>query len=132
MTDDELLRQSLEALIVCNQHGFLLADYEATVTATIAALRERLARPVVPPEEHIGWCRYVTGHEKATRIVLCDSDAPGAFKVYRSAPTSVPLTDEQITAPRLWTNGGGWTGIRSEACGYRRTTLPAIRCGHGR
>lgn len=42
------------------------------------------AAPVVrEPQEHIGWCCYVAAHEKATRLVLCDSDAPGAFRVYR-------------------------------------------------
>lgn len=35
------------------------------------------------PSEHVAWCRYVCRHEKPTRIVLCDSDAPGAFPVYR-------------------------------------------------
>ena len=32
---------------------------------------------------HIAWCRFVTAHEKPTRVVLCDSDADGAFAVYR-------------------------------------------------
>ena len=42
------------------------------------------AAPAVrEPQEHIGWCCYVAAHEKATRLVLCDSDAPGAFRVYR-------------------------------------------------
>ena len=48
-----------------------------------------VAGPVEPtvrrhaPGEHVAWCRYVHRHEKPTRIVLCDSDAPGAFPVYR-------------------------------------------------
>lgn len=31
--------------------------------------------------EHVAWCRYVIEHDKPTRIVLCDSDDEGAFKV---------------------------------------------------
>ncbi len=35
------------------------------------------------PSAHVAWCRYVTKHERPTRIVLCDSDAEGAFPVFR-------------------------------------------------
>ena len=35
------------------------------------------------PSTHVAWCRYVTKHDKPTRIVLCDSDAEGAFPVFR-------------------------------------------------
>lgn len=33
--------------------------------------------------QHVAWCRYVTASGKATRIVLCDSDAEDAFPVFR-------------------------------------------------
>ena len=39
------------------------------------------------PSVHVAWCRYVMKHGLATRIVLCDSDAEGAFPVFRG-PTS--------------------------------------------
>ena len=48
-----------------------------------------VAGPVEPtvrqraPSTHVAWCRYVTKHERPTRIVLCDSDADGAFPVFR-------------------------------------------------
>lgn len=52
-------------------------------------LRERLEtvereRDEARAVEYVAWCRYVIEHDKPTRIVLCDSDEPGAFKVYRS------------------------------------------------
>lgn len=34
--------------------------------------------------EHVAWVRYIYKHGAPTRIVLCDSDAEGAFKVFRS------------------------------------------------
>jgi hypothetical protein len=52
-------------------------------------LREQLPnRSTVTPSEgaiddYVAWCRYV---DNGNRVVLCDSDADGAFKVYRSAP----------------------------------------------
>lgn len=35
--------------------------------------------------EHVAWCRWVREDGKPTRIVLCDSDADGAFPVYNWA-----------------------------------------------
>ena len=39
-----------------------------------------------PAQEHVAWLRYVRAHERPTRIQLCDSDTPGAFKVYAAPP----------------------------------------------
>lgn len=49
------------------------------------AVAGQVERPVRQrePSAHVAWCRYVTKHEKPTRIVLCDSDAKGAFPVFR-------------------------------------------------
>jgi hypothetical protein len=33
--------------------------------------------------EHVAWCHYVKQHDRPTRIALCDSDAEGAFQVFR-------------------------------------------------
>ena len=33
--------------------------------------------------EHVAWCRYQPAKGDSKKIVLCDSDAPGAFRVYR-------------------------------------------------
>lgn len=43
-------------------------------TRRIAAEKER---------EHVAWCRYVRAPDQPPRIVLCDSNDEGAFKVYR-------------------------------------------------
>jgi hypothetical protein len=62
-----------------------------TMNETKQASHGAVAGPVEPTvrqhleTEHVAWCRYVTQHERPTRIVICDSDAPGAFKVYRPA-----------------------------------------------
>lgn len=40
-----------------------------------------LAKPVV--DDYVAWCRYTN-----TTIVTCDSDAEGAFRVYRHADSS--------------------------------------------
>ena len=36
-------------------------------------------------DDYVAWCRYTK-----TSIVTCDSDAPGAFKVYRHSGKEVP------------------------------------------
>lgn len=46
-------------------------------------------------EEYVAWCRYVQG-PSATTIVLCDSDSPGAFKVYRSAVSAIRPSIEAV------------------------------------
>lgn len=33
--------------------------------------------------EHVGWMRYGKVRDHETTLHVCDSDAPGAFKVYR-------------------------------------------------
>lgn len=53
------------------------------------------------PAEHVAWCKYEQRHERPTRIVLCDSDEDGAFRVYAAPPAAqpapVPLTDLQLS-----------------------------------
>lgn len=40
--------------------------------------------------EHVAWLRYKIGNDgRPTTIHVCDSDAPGAFKVYRAPPGAV-------------------------------------------
>ena len=49
-----------------------------------------------PKSEHadyVGWCRFVVRHERPTRLELCDSDADGAFKVYRHPETRATPPD---------------------------------------
>ena len=47
-------------------------------------------------EDYVAWCRY-TEHS----IVTCDSDAPGAFKVYRG-PRQVPEETVSSEAHQRW------------------------------
>ena len=47
--------------------------------------------PIAGEEDYVAWCRY-TEHS----IVTCDSDDPGAFKVYRG-PRQVP--EETVSSP---------------------------------
>lgn len=50
----------------------------------------------VNKEEHVAWLRYDRSG-KVTRIACCDSDAPGAFRVYRHPKTAgTSFTDEQV------------------------------------
>jgi hypothetical protein len=46
----------------------------------------------VPTDNYVAWCRYV---DDGNRIVLCDSDAKGAFKVYRAQPSTGDLISRE-------------------------------------
>lgn len=50
--------------------------------------------PVVE-DDYVAWCRYDFTNEETTgpTISVCDSDAEGAFKVYRAAPLVAPVGD---------------------------------------
>lgn len=84
-----------------------------------------------PAAEHVAWCRYVNHNgRRPTEIKLCDSDSPGAFKVYAApqaapAPEPVawrPLTDEDrrsaLEAMPDWLGGflkkWGWLNFAKE------------------
>jgi hypothetical protein len=69
---------------------------------------ERVAeRPSNKPDEHIAWLRYVNhGQEEDSgadilTIETCNSDAPGAFKVYASMPVEPDAWEEAIKEARL-------------------------------
>ena len=48
-------------------------------------------------EDYVAWCRF-TGNNGP--IVTCDSDAPGAFKVYRRPA----LNTERLEEAKWWRN----------------------------
>ena len=52
MTNKEVMQQALECIERCNAHGWILADYEDEVYASIDALREALAQP---EQEPVAW-----------------------------------------------------------------------------
>lgn len=68
---------------------------------TIVELRQRAttsnASEAARAGDYVAWCRYVND---GNRIVLCDSDSKGAFKVYRAADAGEveQLTEERDTA----------------------------------
>ena len=62
---------------VADEAVFMLNELHAS------ALREIKRYVAIQKAEHVAWCRFVISHEKPTRIVLCDSDDEGAFKVFK-------------------------------------------------
>lgn len=59
----------------------------ATSLEMIGYIRE-LERSQVGENDYVAWCRYTYNSEGGIQsIVTCDSDAKGAFKVYRAAPS---------------------------------------------
>ncbi len=44
------------------------------------------AIPVLADDDYVAWLRYIR-HGERTTIAVCDSDAPGAFRVYRRRET---------------------------------------------
>lgn len=59
----------------------------ATSLKMIGYIRE-LERSRVGEDDYVAWCRYKYNPEGGIEsIVTCDSDAKGAFKVYRAAPS---------------------------------------------
>jgi hypothetical protein len=53
------------------RHNILVLDPSAVKAAAITE------------QDYVAWCRYAQGPGDSKRIVTCDSDEPGAFKVYR-------------------------------------------------
>lgn len=45
---------------------------------------------------YVAWCRYITANKKPARIVLCNSDDEGAFKVYRLTRTHPGIQDSSV------------------------------------
>ncbi len=51
MTNREVMQQALVCIERCNQHGWILADYEDEVYASIDALKAALAQPAQEPSQ---------------------------------------------------------------------------------
>lgn len=75
------------------------------------------------PEEHVAYLRFITKHDQPTRLQLCDSDAAGAFRVYRGP--RVLEADNARLRERLAEIASTWamkaTDSREEAGRIRRT-----------
>lgn len=58
----------------------------ATTLEMVGYIRE-LERAQVGGDDYVAWCRYKYNAEGGIQtVVTCDSDAEGAFKVYRATP----------------------------------------------
>lgn len=97
MTAEPLDKFHLDELIA--EHEVLFSDYPSDKKEELAfrrvgirleALKLLKASREVKPVEHVAWLRFTDGGSWAdsrnVRIVICDSDSPGAFKVYRAPP----------------------------------------------
>lgn len=62
----------------------LTEHWAEVVKKSCAAHRAEIAALTPESNDYVAWLRYVSEGEQ-TRIVVCDSDAPNAFKVYRTA-----------------------------------------------
>lgn len=85
-------------------HASELANLRDATSAYAA--QKRVPVSVAPSPEHVAWLRYIcdiTG-QKPTRIVVCDSDHPDAFKVYRAAPVAPTSHDSlgDLTLAKWW------------------------------
>lgn len=79
------------------RNGEVSGDFEGAYDIMINSARDALAAasPAAPVfDDWVAWLRYDFTNEETTgtTIRVCDSDAKGAFKVYRAtAPASVPV-----------------------------------------
>ena len=87
----------------------------------VEAALEARERP--EPSQHVAWLRYKPGNDgRPTTIHLCDSDAPGAFKVYRSPPEVASLR-----ARLQWTRDRWDDIVDDAACLMREGLLLGIK-----
>lgn len=74
-----------------NLEDAIAAYINSALEQANAALKSHKERMEAKPVEHVAWLRFTDGGSYAdsryARIVVCDSDSPGAFKVYRSVVT---------------------------------------------
>lgn len=71
------------------------------IQEALDAIREAKAELEKQDSEHVAWLRYKsdsTGN-KPPRIKLCDSDDPGAFKVFRHANPAQPAGQDYTALP---------------------------------
>lgn len=84
------------------------AGIRATESATqefqIQCSRERMAAKAQLTDDYVAWLtfRKKDGTHSDGRIRICDSDSPGAFKVYRAAPISISAVIESIDDLDVW------------------------------
>jgi hypothetical protein len=89
----------------CAEQGYRITYEVLRATCLEAAAALSAERD----SEHVAWCRY-NDHNGARPVTihLCDSDAPGAFKVYRAPASSERASD---IALRAWQEAFGTTQL---------------------
>ena len=104
MSNRETLQQALECIERCNAHGWILADYEDEVYASIDALKAALAQP---EQEPVATVISETGVD-LTMSWWHEPALPMGTKLYTTPPaTQRPwqgLTDEDKQTA-VWTDG---------------------------
>ena len=96
MTDRELMQQALDALEKLNKDGWILADFEDEVYASIEALRARLAQPEPEP---VAWAdKYDLDREGHDFWVSRQQPAKNGVPLYTAPPQREwkGLTDEEL------------------------------------
>lgn len=75
-----------------------LRDEAAAAIESLAAENARLTVERADSNDYVAWLtfRKKDGTHSGGRIRICDSDSPGAFKVYRAAPVSAVLESIDI------------------------------------
>jgi hypothetical protein len=72
-----------------NQYAEIADEIESAIAAELSDAKKR----EMQTEDYVAWLRYIREGER-TRIVVCDSDADGAFKAYRhSKPETQPVPE---------------------------------------
>ena len=120
------LTRDIKGMCTVRVNGRVALQDNGDIIDHMATL-EWFAQPA--PAEHVAWCKYEQRHERPTRIVLCDSDEDGAFRVYAAPPAAQPalvlLTDVQIL--NLWDRVSGITQAGERRVAFAR----AIERAHG-
>ena len=104
MTDRKVMQQALECIERCNAHGWILADYEDEVYASIDALKAALAQPEQKPVSHsviagalfdfMGW---LTSRKERLALSCVDDASPAVDAIKDFAKMrGLSLDDAQV------------------------------------
>jgi len=104
MTDRKVMQQALECIERCNAHGWILADYEDEVYASIDALKAALAQPEQKPVSHsviagalfdfMGW---LTSRKERLALSCVDDASPAVDAITDFAKMrGLSLDDAQV------------------------------------
>jgi hypothetical protein len=88
-----LTKENLAALRVRRDAGDIATVYLRDLLDTIDALAAELSdakKRETQTDNYVAWLRYIREGER-TRIVVCDSDADGAFMAYRHSKSETQL-----------------------------------------